>query len=72
MLDLSGEGTDSRESGFGRVQISTFCVRHDLVATGGFAGELIVANLRQKGLKCRCRSAHLKLIFMLAVLTRVL
>ncbi|BDA49641.1 Uncharacterized WD repeat-containing protein C2A9.03 [Coccomyxa sp. Obi] len=55
VLDLSGASTDSRTPGFGRVQISTFCVRHDLVAVGGFAGELIIANLKKKGLMCSKR-----------------
>lgn len=53
VLDLSGSSTDSRASGFGRVQISTFCVRHNLIAAGGFAGELIVADARQDSLVCR-------------------
>ncbi|KAK9904808.1 hypothetical protein WJX75_002913 [Coccomyxa subellipsoidea] len=55
VLDLSGASTDSRLSGLGRVQISTFCVRHDLMAAGGFAGELIVANLKKTGLQCSKR-----------------
>jgi hypothetical protein len=58
VLDLSGASTDSRLSGLGRVQISTFCVRHDLMAAGGFAGELIVANLKKTGLQCRCLLTH--------------
>ena len=37
----------------GRAQISTFCARHDLIAAGGFAGELDVTHIHRPGLLCR-------------------
>ncbi len=37
----------------GRAQISTFCARHDLIAAGGFAGELDVVHIHRPGLLCR-------------------
>ncbi len=49
MLDLSGgaleERANGREARLGHVKISTSCVRGNLVAAGGFNGELAVANL---------------------------
>ena len=49
VLDLSGgaleERANGREARLGHVKISTSCVRGNLVAAGGFNGELAVANL---------------------------
>lgn len=49
VLDLSGGALEERASGrearLGHVKISTSCVRGNLVAAGGFNGELAVANL---------------------------
>ncbi|CAL5224705.1 g7433 [Coccomyxa viridis] len=39
----------------GRAQISTFCARHDLLAAGGFAGELDVVHSHRPGLLCSKR-----------------
>ncbi|KXZ54216.1 hypothetical protein GPECTOR_5g308 [Gonium pectorale] len=39
-------GASSRLMGLGRVQVSTMCVAGDLVAAGGFVGELVVRRLR--------------------------
>ena len=36
----------SRSTNFPRVQISTTCVRDGLIAAGGFAGELVVLDVR--------------------------
>ena len=54
VLDLSGPGLHSRGTGFGQVQVSTFCVEHGLLAVGGFVGELIVADTRTGALLHRC------------------
>ncbi|KAG2485962.1 hypothetical protein HYH03_015405 [Edaphochlamys debaryana] len=40
-----GGGSSSRVPGLGRVQVSTLCVAGDLVAAGGFMGELVVKRL---------------------------
>ncbi|KAK9804828.1 hypothetical protein WJX72_007603 [[Myrmecia] bisecta] len=60
VLDLSGETQSARAPGLGRVQISTLCVRHHLVAAGGFQGELVVKNLRNKAsaVACSCQVTH--------------
>lgn len=44
VVDLAG-GPAGRAPNVGRVQISTMCVHEDLVAAGGFHGELVVKNL---------------------------
>ena len=60
VMDLSGartiEGHD--KSLLGRVQVSTSCVRGNLVAAGGFKGELAVTNMEAgAGLAFRCAGA---------------
>ena len=54
VLDLSSGGEHSRATGFGRVQISTFCVGQGLLAVGGFTGELIIADVHTGRLLSRC------------------
>ena len=41
VLDLSGG------SSLGRVQVSTMCLKHRLLAAGGFSGELVLQSLAQ-------------------------
>lgn len=57
MLDLSGPGPHSKGTGFGQVQVSTFCVEQGLLAVGGFVGELILADACTGALLHRC-SGH--------------
>ena len=49
MIDARGGG-DLR--GMGRAYISTCCAHEDLVAVGGFAGELAVRRLGSRNLAC--------------------
>lgn len=44
VLDLTGS-VCSEECSLNPVQISTTCVAHDIVAVGGFNGELVVKSL---------------------------
>ena len=54
VLDCSSLAGESGAMGAnGRAQISTFCARHNLLAAGGFAGELDVAHIHRPGLLCR-------------------
>ena len=54
VLDCSSPPEDSSPmSPNGRSQVSTFCARHDLVAAGGFGGELDVINIHRPGILCR-------------------
>ena len=54
VLDCSSLPEDnSPMSPNGRSQVSTFCARHDLVAAGGFGGELDVINIHRPGILCR-------------------
>ena len=45
VLDLTGVAAPSADSSLSPVQISTTCVAHDIVAVGGFNGELVVKSL---------------------------
>ena len=41
-------------SSLGKVQLSTLCVKHGLVAAGGFNGELLVRRLSEPDFLCGC------------------
>lgn len=45
VLNLAGPPRGERVPGIGRVQVSTMSVNHDIVAAGGFSGELVVKRL---------------------------
>ncbi|KAG1660732.1 hypothetical protein FOA52_003041 [Chlamydomonas sp. UWO 241] len=45
VLDVSGGPASRRLGGVGAVQVSTICIRDDLLAVGGFHGELVVVRL---------------------------
>lgn len=45
VLDLTGVAAPSADSSLSPVQISTTCVARDIVAVGGFNGELVVKSL---------------------------
>lgn len=55
-MDLSGACTSEEfQKNLARVQISTSCVRGNLVAAGGFKGELAITNMEAgAGLAFRC------------------
>ena len=59
VMDLSAASISEGPKGlFGRVQISTSCVRDNLVAAGGFRGELAITNMEAgAGLAFRWASA---------------
>lgn len=44
-------------SALGKVQLSTLCVKHGLVAAGGFNGELLLRRLTDQDLLCGCVDA---------------
>ena len=47
-MDLSGSGP------LGRVLVSTLCLKHRLLAAGGFSGELVVQSLSEDRRPVRC------------------
>ena len=47
-MDLSGSGPLSR------VLVSTLCLKHRLLAAGGFSGELVVQSLSEDRRPVRC------------------
>ncbi len=49
VMDLSGSGS------LGRVLVSTLCLKHRLLAAGGFSGELVVQSLSEDRRPVRCR-----------------
>ena len=53
-MDLSG-ATSSRSfaPGLGRVVVSTLCVKDNLIAAGGFNGDLVIRNTNQLEPVCR-------------------
>jgi len=48
VMDLSGSGP------LGRVLVSTLCLKHRLLAAGGFSGELVVQSLSEDRRPVRC------------------
>lgn len=45
-------------SALGKVQLSTLCVKHGLVAAGGFNGELLLRRLTDPDLLFGCVVGH--------------
>lgn len=57
VMDLSGAPSSrSFAPGLGRVVVSTLCVKDNLIAAGGFNGDLVIRNTNQ--LEPVCRSDH--------------
>ena len=52
-MDLSGGSSRSFAPGLGRVVVSTLCVQDNLVAAGGFNGDLVIRNTSQQEPVCR-------------------
>ncbi|EFJ18234.1 hypothetical protein SELMODRAFT_112794 [Selaginella moellendorffii] len=48
----------SYSQGIGRVQISTMCVRENLLVAGGFQGEMVCKNLDQPGVSYCAKITH--------------
>ncbi|KAF8072788.1 SPBC2A9.03 [Scenedesmus sp. PABB004] len=48
VLDLRGPPKGPRLPGLGRVQVSSMCVAGELLAAGGFTGELVLARLDKR------------------------
>lgn len=56
VMDLSGAPSSSSRlfaPGLGRVVVSTLCVRDNLIAAGGFNGDLVIRNTNQQDPVCR-------------------
>ena len=69
-MDLSGGSSRSFAPGLERVVVSTLCVQDNLVAAGGFNGDLVIRNTSQQ--EPVCRSAKLHVITIHAMLTFLL
>ena len=54
VMDLSGGSSRSFAPGLGKVVVSTVCVQDNLVAAGGFSGDLVIKNTSQQDPVCRC------------------
>lgn len=54
VMDLSGGSRRSFAPGLGRVVVSTLCVQDNLIAAGGFNGDLVIRNTSQQEPVCRC------------------
>ena len=52
-MDLSGGARRSFAPGLGRVVVSTLCVQDNLIAAGGFNGDLVIRNTSQQEPVCR-------------------
>ena len=52
-MDLSGGSRRSFAPGLGRVVVSTLCVQDNLIAAGGFNGDLVIRNTSQQEPVCR-------------------
>ncbi|DBB18543.1 hypothetical protein WJX82_001381 [Trebouxia sp. C0006] len=55
VMDLSGGSSRSFAPGLGRVVVSTLCVQDNLVAAGGFNGDLVIRNTSQQEPVCSMR-----------------
>ena len=53
VMDLSGGSRRSFAPGLGRVVVSTLCVQDNLIAAGGFNGDLVIKNSSQQEPVCR-------------------
>ena len=53
VMDLSGGPRRSFAPGLGRVVVSTLCVQDNLIAAGGFNGDLVIRNTSQQEPVCR-------------------
>lgn len=53
VMDLSGGSRRSFAPGLGRVVVSTLCVQDNLIAAGGFNGDLVIRNTSQQEPVCR-------------------
>lgn len=61
-MDLSGGSSRSFAPGLGRVVVSTLCVQDNLVAAGGFNGDLVIRNTSQQEPVCRSAKVHVIII----------
>ena len=53
-MDLSGGSRSSFAPGLGKVVVSTVCVQDNLIAAGGFSGDLVIKNTSQQDPVFRC------------------
>ena len=62
VMDLSGGLRRSFAPGLGRVVVSTLCVQDNLIAAGGFNGDLVIRNTSQQEPVCRFAVCHPSLL----------